>query len=165
MNSTMWSYFFVMAGILGIVLINIFSDILIANEQDYFILKEATEAAMVESVDPDTFSYGLTDEKYRSEYNHCPVKDVPGTIRIDKDKFVESFLIRFTNSITLKKTYDINIVDISECPPKVSIAIKAKDKYSFIEFFRVSYDSGEQVVSRITGILEKKPWEEVVEKK
>ena len=61
--------------------------------------------------------------------------------------------------------YDINIVDISECPPKVSIAIKAKDKYSFIEFFRVSYDSGEQVVSRITGILERKAWEEVVEKK
>ena len=162
MNSTMWSYFFVMAGILGIVLINIFSDILIANEQDYFILKEATEAAMIDAVDPDTYSYGLTKEKFKSEYNHCPMEKAPGTIRIDKDKFVESFLIRFTNAINLKKTYDVSIIDISECPPKVTISVKAKDKYSFIEFFRVSYDSGEQVVSRLTGILENKPWEEIV---
>jgi len=152
MNSTMWSYFFVMAGILGIVLINIFSDILIANEQDYFILKETTEAAMIDAVDLDVYSHGLTGEKYNSELNHCPVYKEPGTIRIDKEKFVESFLIRFTNAVTLKKTYDINIVDISECPPKVSVAIKAKDKYSFIEFFRVSYDSGEQVVSKVTAI-------------
>ena len=158
MNSTMWSYFFVMVGILGIVLINIFSDILIANEQDYFLLKEATEAAMIESFDRDTYSYGLNDEKYERAENHCPVKYVPGTIRIDKEKFIENFLIRFANSITLKKTYDINIIDISECPPKVSVSIKAKDKYSFIEFFRVTYDSGEQVINRLTGIFETKPW-------
>ena len=160
MNSTMWSYFFVMVGILGIVLINIFSDILIANEQDYFLLKETTEAAMIDSVDMAAFSQGLDkNDTYDEDLIKCE-KGISGTLRIQQDKFIESFLMRFSNAISLRKTYEISIMDIQECPPKVTVAIKAKDKYSFIEFFRVSYDSGEQIVNKLTGILETRPFEE-----
>ena len=40
MNSSMWMYFFMVMGILGIVLINIFGHVVISNEQNYYLLKE-----------------------------------------------------------------------------------------------------------------------------
>ena len=39
MNSTMWTYFFMVIGILGIVVINLFTNTMITNEQDDFLLK------------------------------------------------------------------------------------------------------------------------------
>ena len=59
MNSTMWTYFFMVVGILGIVLMNLFSDLMIQNEQDSFLLKEITEAAMIDSFDRIGFRVGL----------------------------------------------------------------------------------------------------------
>ena len=159
MNSTMWTYFFMVVGILGIVLINIFSDILIANEQDYFILKEATEAAMIDSVDLGAISTGVgydgvTNKSEYSNIMHCNSNE-PGTIRIKQEKFMESFLLRFAKAAGMKKTYTVVVHEIDECPPKVSITITAKDKYSFLRFFKIDYNSDEVIVNRITGILEK----------
>ena len=51
MNSTMWTYFFMVIGILGIVVINLFTNTMITNEQDDFLLKEVTEAAMIDAFD------------------------------------------------------------------------------------------------------------------
>ena len=167
MNSKMWTYFFMVVGILGIVMLNIFSDILIANEQDYFILKEATEAAMIDAIDQQALREGLS----RQEMNilqsqpvnvmHCETADLPGTIRIRQEKFVESFLLRFAKAAGMKKTYTITINSIDECPPKVSITIKAKDKFSFLSFFKVDYNSvnDSEIVNKISGILEETPKE------
>ena len=159
MNSTMWTYFFMVVGILGIVLINAFSDLLIANEQDYYILKEATEAAMIDSIDQQAYRDGLGHEEIvvgatSEDVMHCETPNVPGTIRIREEKFVESFLMRFSKAAGMKKTYTVTIHDIDECPPKVSITITAKDKFSFLQFFRVNYDSDSLVVNKITAILE-----------
>ena len=167
MNSTMWTYFFMVVGILGIVLINAFSDLLIANEQDYYILKEATEAAMIDSIDQQAYRDGLgheeidTRDSHAESIMHCDTPNVPGTIRIREEKFVESFLFRFANAAGMKKNYLITINDIDECPPKVSITVKAVDKYSFLNFFKVDYNSvnDEEVVNKITAILERDKYE------
>jgi len=158
MNSTMWTYFFMVVGILGIVLINIFSDILIANEQDYFILKEATEAAMIDSIDLNAYRVGIGYDGVLPDNDlgvsiHCPVGEEK-TLRIKQEKFMESFLLRFSKAAGMKKTYTITVHEIDECPPKVSITITAKDKYSFLQFFKINYNSDETIVNRITGILE-----------
>ena len=153
----MWTYFFMVVGILGIVLINIFSDLLIANEQDYFILKEATEAAMIDAVDYKAYREGLGYDGVTYDNNPDLIKmkteGLP-TVRIREEKFVESFLMRFSKAAGMKKTYTVTIHDIDECPPKVSITITAKDKFSFLQFFRVNYDSDSLVVNKITAILE-----------
>jgi hypothetical protein len=153
----MWTYFFMVVGILGIVLINIFSDLLIANEQDYFILKEATEAAMIDAVDYKAYREGLGYDGVTHDSNPDLIKmETEGlpTVRIREEKFVESFLMRFSKAAGMKKTYTVTIHDIDECPPKVSITITAKDKFSFLQFFRVNYDSDSLVVNKITAILE-----------
>ena len=51
MNSSVWGYFFLVLGLVGIVLINVFGDITIGNEQNYYSLKEVTKAAMIDAVD------------------------------------------------------------------------------------------------------------------
>jgi hypothetical protein len=157
----MWSYFFVMVGILGVVLINIFTNVLITNEQNYMLLKETTEAAMYDSVDQVAYIQGLGyDGVTRAndpDSMHCNAA-VPGTVRIQKEKFVESFLRRFAANASLAKSYTITFHEIDECPPKASVTIKSKQELPFIEFFRVSYDTenNSNLISRMTGILEMK---------
>ena len=55
MNSSAWAYFFIVMGILGLVIINTSSNLLMTNEQDYYILKEVTEAAMIDAIDYRAF--------------------------------------------------------------------------------------------------------------
>jgi hypothetical protein len=143
-------------GILGIVMINLFSDILITNEQNYMILKETTEAAMWDAIDWKGYSEGLgwdgVTKDTDPESMHCDVK--AGHYRILKEKFVESFTRRFSKAAQATRSYNIYINDIDECPPKVSITVTAKQDFSFLEFFRVSYQSQEDdIVNSISAIL------------
>ena len=58
----------IMLGLFGIVIIMLFNDITVSNEQDYYTLKYATEASMLESV--DVAYYRLTGEiKISQEHN------------------------------------------------------------------------------------------------
>ncbi len=161
MNSTMWTYFFMMVGILGIVLINIFTNMLVTNEQNYMALKEATEGALVDSVDEKAFREGINEAEGVTiasdpESMHCPT-GVPEVIKINKEKFVESFIRRFAKSANLSKKYKIVFHDIDECPPKVSLSVYAEQELSFIDLFRVDYSSDDvDIVNRISGILETK---------
>ena len=49
------------------------------------------------------------------------------TIRIDQEKFVASFYRRFAEDATLAHTYQIDIYDVHEEPPKVSINLSTFD--------------------------------------
>ncbi len=161
MNSKMWTYLLMVAGIFGIVIINLFSDILIVNEQDNFLVKEVAEAAMIDAFDYEAYRLGIGYDGVTNvtdpESMHCEVNKLPGTIRIKKDVFVQSFVMRFAKSVSMNKTYEISFDDIDECPPKVAITIKAKDKYSFLELFRVNYDGDQEVVNNVVGIFEELP--------
>lgn len=157
MNSSMWMYFFMVMGILGIVLINIFGHVVISNEQNYYLLKEISEAAMVDAVDLKAYRDGVgwdgVTEDTDPESMHC-LEGIPGTVRIVKEKFVESFVRRFANSADLSRKHKIIINDIDECPPKVTVTLVSTEKFSFLSFFKVEYDTDENIVNVLTGILE-----------
>ncbi|MDD3452951.1 MAG: DUF5411 family protein [Bacilli bacterium] len=107
MKESFWGIFVVMLGIVSIVFIYFFQTVTNTDEQNYLLLKEITEAAMLDAV--DLASYKKT-----------------GTVRIDREKFVENFLRRFAESVTLGNTYVIKIYDVNESPPKVSLQISTK---------------------------------------
>ena len=71
----------IMIGLFGFLIIIMFNEITVSNEQDYYTLKDATEAAMIESV--DIAYYRLT-----------------GEIKMSQEKFVENFTRRFTETST-----------------------------------------------------------------
>jgi len=50
-----------------------------------------------------------------------------GEIKIDTEKFVENFLRRFAQSASLAKTYKIEIYDVNETPPKVSLKVSSSE--------------------------------------
>lgn len=104
MKESFWGAFVVIVGIVCIFFIYFFQDVTNTDEHNYNLLKETTEAAMIDSVDLVA---------YRTD----------ATIKIDREKFVENFLRRFAEDASLSKTYVITIYDINEYPPKVSLKV------------------------------------------
>jgi hypothetical protein len=162
MKESMWMYFFATIGMIGIVVINIFGQIVVSNEQNYYLLKEITEAAMFDSVDQNAKRKGIGDDRpingWDKESVHCQ-EYVPGTIRIFKEKFVENFIRRFAESAELNKKYRIIIHDIDECPPKVTISLIATNSFDFVSFLRIDLSGDDppgaaEIVNSLTGILE-----------
>lgn len=150
-----------MMGILGIFLINLFGQIVVKNEQNYYLLKEITEAAMYDALDENAIKIGIGFDgvnRHVEEYKdsiHCD-ESIPGTIRIHKEKFVESFIRRFSESTFLNRKYKIIFHDIDECPPKVSVSVVSSQDFNFFRFFNVAEDDA-NIVNSITGILEVPP--------
>ena len=128
----------IIIGLFGIIIIMFFHEITVSNEQDYFTLKEATEAAMIESV--DTAYYRLT-----------------GKIKISEEKFVENFTKRFAKSATFGQgDYYIDFYQISEYPAKVSLRIvDATNSYNiFTTFDKTLGKTQTNIVNQLTAILD-----------
>ena len=128
-----------MAGIIGIVFIVLFQDITVNNESEYYVLKEAMEAAMLESIDLPCYR-----NSNRESTNQC----AEGTVKIVKQKFVENFTRRFAESISGNANeFQIEFYDIIESPPKATIVVKAlQNGGTFEEEFTI--------VNNLDGILE-----------
>lgn len=92
-------------GLIGLTIIILFQNITTNNENDYYLLKEVTEASMIDAINMDY---------YRET----------GELKITKEKFVESFTRRFAESTVFASSeYTINYFDIMEEPPKVTVSI------------------------------------------
>lgn len=104
MKESMWGIFIVGVGVLGIALVFLFQSLTNTEESNTNLLKEATSAAMYDSIDIAA---------YRTS----------GIIKIDREKFAENFYRRFAEKADLAYTYKLDIYDINEYPPKVSIKI------------------------------------------
>lgn len=119
-------------GIIGVSIILLFQQLTTTNENDYYLLKEITEAAMVDSID---ISY------YRET----------GNLKIVREKFVENFTRRFAESTLIIGTkYTIKFFDIMEEPPKVSVRIDTG-----IENYKIYNTTGNyEVLNQLTGIFE-----------
>lgn len=130
MKESFWGVFVIMLGVVSIAFIYFFQTYTNTDEQNYILLKEITEAAMYDAV--DLASYRAT-----------------GTVRIDREKFVENFLRRFSESVTLGNTYVIEIYDINETPPKVSLKVSTKLQ-SNVTSELMDFD----IVNRLDAILE-----------
>lgn len=163
MQSSVWAYLFLVLGLIGIVLINLFGNITVSNEDMYYILKEVTEASMIDAVDYQAYRVGVGYDGVTidsdSDSMHC-ISGIPGTIRIVKEKFVESFVRRFSSTATANRDYEIRFEDIDECPPKVSVTIIAKEPYSLLSNVlgksdKVNYETDSaEVVNTLSAILE-----------
>ena len=131
MKESFWGYFIIIAGVTTLAVLMLFQDVTNTNDQNYYLVKEVTEASMLDAVD-------------------IPYYRTTGEIAIDKEKFVENFIRRFAESSSLNKTYDINFYDIVEKPPKVSLSVGSKSNvFSF---------TGDQfnITNKIDAILETK---------
>lgn len=119
-------------GIIGVSIILLFQQLTTTNENDYYLLKEITEAAMIDSID---ISY------YREA----------GELKIVREKFVENFTRRFAEStLIIGSKYTIKFFDIMEEPPKVSVRIDTG-----IDNYKIYNTSGNyEVLNQLTGIFE-----------
>ena len=128
----------IMIGLVGFLIVIMFNEITVSNEQDYYTLKEATEAAMIESI--DVAYYRLT-----------------GEIKMSQEKFVENFTRRFVETSTFGQgNYEIIYNQISETPPKVSLMIvDSTNSYNIYNTFSVDIDATQiNIVNKLSAILD-----------
>lgn len=159
MKYGIWGVMMIMFGIFGLVFIVMFESITINNESEYYVLREAMEAAMLESIDVacyrigDDTGYtgvdmngdGLIDDKDRA----CGKHD----LKMIEQAFVENFTRRFAANISGDITeYSIEFYDIIESPPKATVVIKGKTQ-SYMLSPTDSKDSF-TIVNDLSGILE-----------
>lgn len=128
----------ILIGLFGIIIIMLFNEITVSNEQDYMTLKDATEAAMIESI--DVAYYRLT-----------------GEIKMSQEKFVENFTRRFTETSTFGQgNYQIIYNQIIESPAKVSLMIvDSTNSYNIYNTFSVDVDATQiNIVNELSAILD-----------
>ena len=135
MKESFWGSMAVLLGVLAIGVIYFFQNVTNTDQHNYNLLKETTEAAMYDAFDLSSYRYD-------------------GTIRINQEKFIENFLRRFAENASLAHTYKIDIYDVNETPPKVSIKLSTSDGTTSTNV------TGENItfsiVNRIDAILETK---------
>lgn len=135
MKESMWGAMVIMFGMTAIMVIYFFQNVTNTDEHNYNLLRETTEAAMYDSFDLSAYRYD-------------------GTIKIVQEKFIENFIRRFAENASLAHTYKIDIYDINEVPPKVSLKLSTADGSTSTNV------TGEtvtfNVVNRIDAILETK---------
>ncbi|MEG0994460.1 MAG: DUF5411 family protein [Bacilli bacterium] len=155
MQTSMWGYLLLALGIIGIMLINMFGNISTTNEQNYYLLREVTEASMYDAIDFVAYRLGVNYDGNNT-----------GVLRIEKEKFVESFVRRFAETAGRNKDYVIIFQEIIETPPKVSVVVRSNEPYSFFDRFtpmdkKIEFkEDSFNIQNRIDAILEDCPNEE-----
>ena len=112
MNKAMLTVGIILLSLISLLLINVITNYSTGGELDYYLVKETTDAAMEDAID---YAFLRT----------C------GLYRIDKEKFVESFVYRFANSVDGTRRYTIGFYDINEMPPKVSVKVDSDTTLTF----------------------------------
>lgn len=133
MKESFWGLFVVILGVIGISIINVFQTISTSGSHDYFLLKEVTEASMMDAVDLGHY------RRY-------------GEIKMIKEKFMENFLRRFAESFSRADNRSITFCDINEMPPKVTIILDNEFETRIYNFDEVELN----INNVISGILESK---------
>lgn len=127
MQSSYWGYWLVVMGVAIIGLMISVQGITTSTTQDYYSIKEITDASMLEAV----------DYAYYRDYNE---------VKINKEKFMEVFLRMVAETMGASDTYEINFYAIYEAPPKVSVEIKSNSGANFV--------SGYDTITRIDAIIQ-----------
>ena len=99
MRESYWGYWLVILGVFVIGVMLLVNNISTNNTQDYYNIKEVTQASMVDAID---FSY------YR----------LYGSLKMSEQKFVENFVRRFAENVNTSNVYDVSFYDLFEVPPK-----------------------------------------------
>lgn len=112
MNKSILTVGIIFLALIALLLLQVLTNYSTGSEMDYYLVKETANASMEDAID---LSY----------YRTC------GLYRIDKEKFVESFLYRFASSVDASRGYKVSFYDINEVPPKVSIKVDSLTTLSF----------------------------------
>lgn len=131
MKESVWAWWFLVLGLLMIAVIIVITDITTTSDQNYYMLKEISEASMMESV----------DYAYYRKY---------GDLRINSEKFMENFIRRYSEIVTINKTSKLSFYDIYESPPKVTVEISTRSTQILINTSSETFD----ITNRLDAILE-----------
>ena len=131
MKESFWGYWLVILGIFVVVIMLLIQNITSNSTQDYYSIKEISEAAMVDAVDLG----------YYRDY---------GELKINKEKYIESFLRRFAEIAGSTSNYDIVFTAIYETPPKASVEITSSTASYVIASDSTQFD----LTNRVDAILE-----------
>lgn len=131
MKEGLWGYWIVVLGLFVVAVLMLLQNYTTTNEQDYYLIKEVTNASMEDAIDLAHY------RKY-------------GELRIIKEKFVENFLRRFSETVNMNKTYRLQFYDIYEAPPKVSVKVTTMTGTYQVYGERTSA----MVVNKIDAVLE-----------
>ncbi len=131
MKESIWAYWFLVLGMIMIAVIMLLTDMTTTTEQNYHMIKEISEASMFESV----------DYAYYRKY---------GDLRINSEKFMESFLRRYSEVVTINKTSVVSFYDIYEAPPKITVEVKTSASQIFTQNVGATVD----INNRLDAILE-----------
>lgn len=129
MNKAYLTVGLIILSIFAFATINLLQNYSNGSELDYYLLKETTDAAMSDSL----------DSAYYTER---------GVYRIDKEKFVESFILRFGSNVDDSRNYKLTFVDINEIPPKVTVQVDAMNSSLIVDGTQAN------ISTRINAILE-----------
>ncbi len=132
MKDSYWGYWLILLGIFIVVIMMLVQNLTTTSTQDYYLLKEINEAAMVDAID---YSY------YRKF----------GEIRINKEKFYESFLRRFAETTSLATDYTVSFYGVYEAPPKASVEIKTRSRAISVVGDATQFDMVERIDSIVEG--------------
>lgn len=128
MNKGMLTVGIILLSLIALLMINVLTNYSTGGELDYYLVKETTDSAIEDSLD-------------MTYYRKC------GLYRMDKEKFVESFLYRFADSVDNTRSYKIGFYDINEVPPKVSIKV---DSLTVLSVNASTDGSGDKEAANIT---------------
>lgn len=132
MKEAYWGYWLVILGVFIIGVMLLVNNISTTNTNDYYNIKEVTQASMIDAVD---YSY------YR----------LYGNIKMSEQKFVENFIRRFADNVTSGSQYKIEFYDLYEVPPKVSVKISTNSNSFNVG---ASTNNDYSVTTTLTAILE-----------
>lgn len=135
MKESMWGYWIIVLGLIVMTAIMLVTDMTITSEENYYMIKQISEASMIEAV----------DYSYLKKY---------GEFRISSEKYMENFIRRYAEVITINKSTTINFYDIYESPPKVTVEISTYSSQKITMEEDVNHIS---ITNRLNGILELVP--------
>ncbi len=131
MKEAYWGYSIILLGLFVLTVMLLLQNRTTTSEHDEYLLREAVDASLFEAVD----------------YAHYRRY---GELRIVKEKFVENFLRRFSETVNINKTYRVDFYDIYEAPPKASVKVTTSTGT-----YSIMGDIGDYgIVDRIDSILE-----------
>jgi len=131
MKESYWGYWLVILGVFVVVVMLLIQNVTSNNTDDSYTIKQISEAALIDAV----------DYAYYREY---------GELKINKEKFIESFLRRFAETASLTTKYEITFTGIYEAPPKVSVEVVSETNTYIIGSSSETFD----MANRIDAILE-----------
>lgn len=131
MKEAFWGYFIIALGLFILVILLLVQRLTVSSEESFYLTREVLEASMIDAVDYG--SYRLT-----------------GRVVMSDEKFKESFIRRFAESVTNNKAYTLEFYDVYEDPPKATVRIRTSSGTTVLN----SDSFGISVDTILSGILE-----------